>query len=230
MHRIDGAGHDNYTWVPEDPANNRPPTEITADIMNALQEEIANVIEAVEPLDKADNTQLRQAIAAMIAASPTLLPGAVMYFAQSTAPTGYLKANGAAISRTAYAALFAAIGTTFGAGDGATTFALPDLRDKFAIGADSLYALGATGGSKDAVVVSHTHTATVTDPGHDHTLKGQNATADGFGAEWSPASETKSGGVNAALTGISVSNSTTGVSGTNANLPPYLALVACIKY
>lgn len=57
--------------------------------------------------------------------------GTVIAFASSTAPTGYLKANGALISRTTYASLFAAIGTTFGAGDGSTTFALPDLRGYF---------------------------------------------------------------------------------------------------
>lgn len=55
----------------------------------------------------------------------------VCYFARTTAPTGWLKANGAAISRTAYADLFAAIGTTFGAGDGVNTFNLPDLRGEF---------------------------------------------------------------------------------------------------
>ena len=54
--------------------------------------------------------------------------GAVLYFAGRTAPAGWLKANGAAVSRTAYAALFAAIGTTYGAGDGRSTFNLPDLR------------------------------------------------------------------------------------------------------
>lgn len=57
--------------------------------------------------------------------------GAVAYFARNTAPTGYLKANGAAVSRTAYADLFAALGTTFGAGDGFNTFNLPDLRGEF---------------------------------------------------------------------------------------------------
>ena len=62
--------------------------------------------------------------------------GAVMYFAGQTAPTGWLKANGAAVSRTAYAALFAAIGTTYGAGDGSTTFNLPDLRGEFMRGWD----------------------------------------------------------------------------------------------
>ncbi|MDP4146592.1 MAG: phage tail protein, partial [Bacillota bacterium] len=58
-------------------------------------------------------------------------PVEVAYFAMSTAPSGWLKANGAAVSRTNYASLFAAIGTTFGAGDGSTTFNLPDLRGQF---------------------------------------------------------------------------------------------------
>lgn len=62
--------------------------------------------------------------------------GAVATFAMSTAPTGWLKANGALVSRTTYATLFAAIGTTFGVGDGSTTFALPDLRGEFLRGWD----------------------------------------------------------------------------------------------
>lgn len=60
-----------------------------------------------------------------------ILVGAVLYFATSTAPSGWLKANGAAVSRTTYANLFARIGTTFGVGDGRTTFNLPDLRGEF---------------------------------------------------------------------------------------------------
>lgn len=62
--------------------------------------------------------------------------GMVAAFARNTAPAGWLKANGAAVSRTTYAALFAAIGTTFGVGDGATTFNLPDLRGEFIRGWD----------------------------------------------------------------------------------------------
>jgi len=62
--------------------------------------------------------------------------GEVSYFAMSTAPTGWLKCNGAAISRTTYADLFVAIGTTFGSGDGSTTFNLPDLRGEFLRGYD----------------------------------------------------------------------------------------------
>ena len=62
--------------------------------------------------------------------------GAVMYFAMQAAPTGWLKADGSAVSRTQYPALFAAIGTTFGVGDGRTTFNLPDLRGEFVRGWD----------------------------------------------------------------------------------------------
>ncbi|MFC2714728.1 MAG: phage tail protein, partial [Kingella denitrificans] len=62
--------------------------------------------------------------------------GTVLYFAGQTAPAGWLKANGAAVSRTAYAALFAAIGTTYGLGDGRSTFNLPDLRGEFLRGWD----------------------------------------------------------------------------------------------
>jgi len=67
-----------------------------------------------------------------------LMPaGGIIAMALSAAPTGYLECNGAAISRTTYADLFAAIGTTFGAGDGSTTFNLPDLRGEFIRGWDN---------------------------------------------------------------------------------------------
>ncbi|MGH8375255.1 MAG: phage tail protein, partial [Pseudomonas sp.] len=84
------------------------------------------------------------------------------YFARSTAPTGWLKANGAAVSRAAYADLFAAIGTVFGAGDGVNTFNLPDLRGEFLRGWDD--ARGLDSGRGFATVqaqqlVSHTHTS-----------------------------------------------------------------------
>ena len=62
--------------------------------------------------------------------------GTVIQFAGSSAPSGYLKANGNAVSRSTYAALFAVIGTTYGTGDGSTTFNLPDLRGEFVRGWD----------------------------------------------------------------------------------------------
>ena len=86
------------------------------------------------------------------------------------------------------------------------------------------YSAGATGGSKDAVVVSHTHTATVTDPGHAHSYTTNSSTAPQSGSSTqcmvNPSGQT----TGSAVTGISVANSTTGVSGTDANLQPYVVV------
>lgn len=68
--------------------------------------------------------------------SGEIMAGQVIYVAGSAMPSGYLECNGATVSRTTYATLFEAIGSTYGAGDGSTTFALPDLRGEFMRGAD----------------------------------------------------------------------------------------------
>jgi len=109
----------------------------------------------------------------------------------------------------------------------------PDLRDRFVVGAGTTYVVGGTGGTKDAVVVSHTHTATVTDPGHTHNLHVFDRSIDGSGEEGDNTVASGSAGVSGYIdgntTGISVTNSTTGVSGTNQNLPPYYALCYIMK-
>jgi hypothetical protein len=102
----------------------------------------------------------------------------------------------------------------------------PDLRNRFVVGAGSTYAVGATGGSADAIVVSHTHTATVTDPGHNHT-GGSTLYYVGDNGSYGYVTQTTNTGT--ATTGITVANSTTGSSGTNANLPPYYALCYIMK-
>lgn len=84
----------------------------------------------------ADPSSPLQAATKQYADSIAVPAGAVAHFAMNTAPTGWLKANGAAVSRTTYATLFAAIGTAYGAGDGSTTFNLPDLRGEFIRGWD----------------------------------------------------------------------------------------------
>ena len=114
------------------------------------------------------------------------------------------------------------------------TSGTPDLRDRFIIGAGSSYAVGAAAGSKDAVVVSHTHTATVTDPGHVHTVPQQVYVETGSGNFVGGSNGiTPEGSVNPATTnvatGVTVGVSTVGVSGTDANLPPYLALAYIMK-
>ena len=118
------------------------------------------------------------------------------------------------------------------------TSGTPDLRNRFIVGAFSDNAGVAnttitgsstqTGGSKDAIVVSHTHT--ITDPGHTHTasLNAQtNVNNSTSGGDQRPASGTTTITTNSNTTGISIN--TTGSSGTNANLPPYYALAFIMK-
>lgn len=137
--------------------------------------------------------------------------GTVLWFAANSPPSGFLKANGAAVSRTTYAALFAVIGTTFGAGDGSTTFKLPDLRGEFLRGWDDGRGVdsGRSFGSAQADdYKSHTH-----GPG----------SGSGF---WTNGSGSVMSGTayNIALAG------TTAASGGTETRPRNVALLACIKY
>ena len=96
-------------------------------------------------------------------AVPVLPTGSVIPFAGKTAPTGWLMCQGQAVSRTTYAQLFSVIGTTFGSGDGSTTFNLPDLRGRVAVGVDSdANSLGTKDGQKSTTLTveqipSHNH-------------------------------------------------------------------------
>lgn len=165
--------------------------------------------------------------------STLLIPsGTIALWPTATPPTDWLICNGAAVSRTTYSTLFILFGTTFGAGNGSTTFNLPDYRNKMPYGSGTL-PIGATGGSADSIVVSHTHVATsvVTDPGHFHFAGDAGAAAGGA----NPVRNTTAAGstepTTTATTGITVAttNVSTGVSGTGANLPPYLAINFIIK-
>jgi microcystin-dependent protein len=98
-----------------------------------------------------------------------MLAGSIYMFAGATAPTGFLMCDGSAVSRTTYSALFAVIGTTYGTGDGSTTFNLPDMSGRVPIGASSLHVLGTSGGEEGHVLLeaelpSHDHTV----PAHGH--------------------------------------------------------------
>lgn len=127
------------------------------------------------------------------------------------------------------------------------TNSTPDLTNKFIVAADAddggvakttiTGSATQTGGTTDSIVVSHTHTASVTDPGHTHVI-GSNTTSGGVDlGGWSGPYMVATGSrccawtsaTQSATTGISVSNSTTGSSGTNANLPPYYALAFIMK-
>lgn len=89
------------------------------------------------------------------AATSGRIPGEVIAYAGATTPSGWLLCNGGAVSRTTYSDLFTAIGTTYGVGDGSTTFNLPNLAGRTAIGQNATYPLGTAGGAE-----THTHTLT----------------------------------------------------------------------
>lgn len=151
--------------------------------------------------------------------------GAVMAFARNTAPTGWLAADGAAVSRTTYADLFAAIGTTFGVGNGSTTFNLPDMRGYFVRGSGTNgdgTAAGTFGAKQGDDVKPHNHS--ITDPGHNHTIPmydtGLGAT--GGGSVLYPNINNFVTGNK--VTGITINNST----GTETR-PKNIALLYCIK-
>lgn len=174
--------------------------------------------------------------------------GAVIPYAGSSAPTDWLLCDGAAVSRSTYAALFAVIGTTYGAGDGSTTFNVPDLRGRLPLGLDNLGGSSANrvthanadslGGAEGA----ETHTLDTTEmPSHTHTTDSQGAhthdlkksTGSGGGLDYV---EVPANGTLANISDLITSNGAhthtaqaTGGGGAHNNMPPYISLGYIIK-
>ena len=175
----------------------------------------------------------------IVAGVPT---GAVFCVAVATIPTGYLECNGAAVNRTTYAALFSFIGTQYGAGNGSTTFNLPDLRGEFVRGFDNGRGVDSgrgIGSSQGGQNLSHDHdadasaTSNVSDPGHRHPSRGYGNDDDG-GNQYTGSgnNDVRSNAIEDATTGISVA---TNVSidvdndGGNEARPRNVAMMYIIK-
>ena len=128
-------------------------------------------------------------------ATVTTPAGIISQYGGSSAPTGYLLCQGQEVSRTTYAALFSAIGTTYGPGNGSTTFNLPDLRQRVPVGkysSGTFATLGATGGAESmtlsiANLPSHTHDVnpasftSATEGSHTHTVDPPSTTSSSDG-------------------------------------------------
>lgn len=153
-------------------------------------------------------------------------PGSIEMWPVATPPSGALLCNGQSVSTATYADLFGVIAYNYG-GAGAS-FNVPDFRDRMPIGAGTTYAANAVGGSKDAVVVTHNHTATSTEAPHEHTKGGIFALfgAPGVSSVLTQASDSNTGSTAAAVT---TTVDSAGVSGTNANLPPYRGIYFIIN-
>jgi len=145
--------------------------------------------------------------------------GSVASFALTSAPTGYLVCDGAAISRATYADLFSAIGTTWGVGDGATTFNIPDMQRKTGVGSGGAgtvtlgNSVGDTGGAEDITLT------TAQMPAHTHSTRITANTGTGV------AFPTGSGFL---VEGVGVTGSTGG-GGSHSNIQPSAILLICIK-
>jgi microcystin-dependent protein len=166
---------------------------------------------------------------------------------RASAPAGFLACDGSTVSRTTYADLFDTIGTTYGSGDGSTTFTLPDTRRRVLMGkggtavSSPANTLGATGGAEthtllasESAIVAHTHS--ITDPSHNHGIQ----MAEGESSNLSLKVRTSNNSGVQGTNGNNVTGSTTGISinssgNTNAstghnNVQPSLVVSQFIKF
>jgi len=178
-----------------------------------------------------DQLQVTAGAPAWVSASAAHESGMIAAWAGTNGaiPTGWLLCDGSSIAAATYPDLFTAIGYTYG-GAGAN-FNLPDLVDVFVRGQSTQTA--ATGGADSltlstAQMPSHTHTASVTDPGHVHNSNSRGSGGGGSSTSYASATD---GFVNtlSATTGITVSNSTTGSSSSFDNRPAYLEMQYIVK-
>lgn len=157
--------------------------------------------------------------------------GTVLPFAGSSAPSSWIFCYGQAISRATYAALFAIIGTTFGAGDGSTTFNVPDMRGNMILGKDDM-----GGSSRNRVVDadadtlggqdgSETVTLTTSQiPSHTHGVRGVTTSTGSDTGAW------RISGSNVVFTADITTDGGTGGGQAHNNMPPYITLNYIIRY
>lgn len=195
------------------------------------------------------------AIAPVWSSTGSVPAGTVLPFAGGVAPAGYVFCDGSAISRTTFSNLFAAIGTTYGVGDGSTTFNVPDLRGRVVAGFDSGNAtgrlnsaaaggigaagLGQVGGEQahadtinELPVHNHAATSIVSDAGHTHQVSGSVIAAGGFPAVGSFSNGTGSAGtssLNASGVSVSTTISNAGAGVAHNNVQPTIILNYLIK-
>ena len=161
--------------------------------------------------------------------------GCIIPWSDTSVPTGFLECNGAAVSRSTYAALFAIVATTYGAGNGSTTFNLPDLKDNVALGRSNSAALASTGGANTVTstgnVGGSTANATLTEAQlASHTHSSANNVAQHLGPYVTP--RTRPGGNTGAAgsgTGHSHNMSATFTGDATAVVQPYLTILYVIK-
>jgi microcystin-dependent protein len=182
----------------------------------------------------------------VIIQSPSAIPaGVVVPYGGSSAPSGWLLCDGSAVSRTTYAALFAVVSTTYGVGNGTTTFNVPDCTGRTIAGKESSETrittavsgfsggtLGAAGGAQSHTLTTDeiaAHSHSVTDPGHTHANPNQSWNVSSFAGSGSNGLNPNpiAGSVTSATTGISIQNA--GGGGAHRNVQPTIILNYIIR-
>ena len=211
------------------------PSNVSSDITLTLPSSDGNANDVLQS-DGSGNLSF----AALPQAVPT---GSVHLMATTTAPSGYLKCNGAAVSRTTYADLFGIIGTTWGEGDGSSTFNVPDLRGEFVRGwadngsVDSGRSFASSQSDQNKQhnhgVSDSGHNHGINDPGHLHQVAYSNSDSGDGVIEESGTGFNGFEPTETATTGISINNATTGISinndGGSEARPRNIAMMYVIK-
>ncbi len=164
----------------------------------------------------------------------------IVPWSSASVPSGFLECNGQAVSRSTYAALFAIVSTTYGSGDGSSTFNVPNLADNVPVGKSNNKSLASTGGantvSSTGNIAGSTANATLSTgqlASHSHSsLKytgGQNFANDGFGAGRNPASSQVNTTSSGSGQGHSHNMSANFAGDATSVLQPYLTVIYIIK-
>ena len=164
----------------------------------------------------------------MASASSGIPTGVLIPFAGTSAPDGWLLCDGSAISRSTYSGLYTVIATNYGSGDGSTTFNLPDLRGRTALGLDNMGGVSANRVTNDNADIiggvdgEEVHLLTIDEvPSHNHSYQGARSVS---GSPHRTSMQGSSGNNQTNSTDLS------GGDQPHNNMPPYMALSYIIKY
>jgi microcystin-dependent protein len=182
----------------------------------------------------ASNFYTQSQVNSLIGSIQSGTPGDIIFTAAETAPAGTLVANGAAVSRATYSALFARIGTTYGVGDGSTTFNLPDYRSYFLRGLDLSRGLDAgrvLGSIQASQNLAHNHTGTTDSQGaHTHGASSSNGGSGNGSVISSTNGSGAAGSISVNSAGAHSHNLTIASSGGTEARPINIAVLICIKF
>lgn len=196
--------------------------------ISAATQGVTNVESRVGTLDTSVTTRLQSMQNAIMEAARALIPiGTITLYAGASAPQGWVTCNGQLLDRTTYAKLFTVIGTTYGSTTG-SNFRVPDIRDRFPVGAGSSYSTGSTGGANQVKLLRSQM------PGHAHSIGGLSGTAlqNGVGMYasnvnggqgWQVLSTTEQGSLSGLIAKVE------GGDEPHENRPPYMAFPFIIK-